>query len=142
MFIKQLSIFVENKHGRLEAIIDAMCAKGVNIRALSIADTTDFGVLRVIVDDNEKAKKALDEIGVIAKMTDVVAVYIDDRTGGLHSILKIISDGGVSVEYMYAFLGRTEGKALMVLKADDEVKAEQLLADNGIEFLSTQELNS
>ena len=140
MFIKQLSIFVENKHGRLEAIIDAMCAKGVNIRALSIADTTDFGVLRVIVDDNEKAKKALDEIGVIAKMTDVVAVYIDDRTGGLHSILKIISDGGVSVEYMYAFLGRTEGKALMVLKADDEVKAEQLLADNGIEFLSQEDI--
>ncbi|MBQ8587893.1 MAG: hypothetical protein IJ454_00720 [Clostridia bacterium] len=140
MFIKQLSIFVENKHGRLEAIIDAMCAKGVNIRALSIADTTDFGVLRVIVDDNEKAKKALDEIGVIAKMTDVVAVYIDDRTGGLHSILKIISDGGVSVEYMYAFLGRTEGKALMVLKADDEVKAEQLLADNGIVCLSQKDI--
>ncbi len=140
MFIKQLSIFVENKHGRLEAIIDAMCNKGVNIRALSIADTTDFGVLRVIVDDNVKAKSALDEIGVIAKMTDVVAVYIDDRTGGLHSILKIISDGGVSVEYMYAFLGRTEGKALMVLKADDEEKAEQLLSDNGIEFLSQKDI--
>ena len=120
MFIKQLSIFVENKHGRLEAIIDALGKNGVNISALSIADTTDFGILRLIVDDTEKAKKTLNDIGVIAKVTDVIAVYIDDRTGGLASVLKVVSDGGVSIEYMYAFLGRTEGKALMVLKGRED----------------------
>ncbi|MBO5007939.1 MAG: ACT domain-containing protein [Clostridia bacterium] len=140
MFIKQLSIFVENKHGRLEAIIDALGKNGVNISALSIADTTDFGILRLIVDDTEKAKKTLNDIGVIAKVTDVIAVYIDDRTGGLASVLKVVSDGGVSIEYMYAFLGRTEGKALMVLKADDEAKAEKILTENGIKLAAPNEI--
>lgn len=140
MFIKQLSIFVENKFGRLEAIIDAIGKKGVNIRALSMADTTDFGILRVIVDDTVKAKEALDEIGVIAKATDVIAVYIDDKTGGLASILKLITEAEISVEYMYAFLSRDEGKALMVLKADDETAAEKVLSENGIELLDPQKL--
>ena len=81
MFIKQLSIFVENKFGRLEAIVDALSTKGVNMRALSLAETTNFGILRLITDDNEKAKEILSEIGVVAKLTDVIAVYIDDKTG-------------------------------------------------------------
>ena len=140
MFIKQLSIFVENQFGRLEAIIEAIGKKGVNIRALSMADTTDFGILRVIVDDTAKAKEALDEIGVIAKATDVIAVYIDDKTGGLASILKLITNAEISVEYMYAFLSRDEGKALMVLKADDEEAAEKVLSENGVELLNPAEL--
>lgn len=140
MFIKQLSVFVENKHGRLESIIDALGKNNVNIRALSIADTTDFGVLRIIVDDNLRAKEALDEVGVISKTTDVIAVYIDDRTGGLHSILKIVSEAGISVEYMYAFLGRTEGKALMVLKADDEAGAKKILEESGVKIASPKEI--
>jgi hypothetical protein len=109
MFIKQLSVFVENKFGRLEAIIDAIGKRGINIRALSMADTTYFGILRVIVDDTAKAKEALDEIGVVAKATDVIAVYIDDKTGGLASILKLITDAEISVEYMYAFLSTHNG---------------------------------
>lgn len=140
MFIKQLSVFVENKHGRLEAIINALGEKGVNISALSIAETSEFGVLRLIVDDVDKAKACLNDIGVISKITDVIAVYIDDRTGGLASVLKIVSEGGVSIEYMYAFLGRTEGKALMVLKADDEVKVKEILTANGIKLASPDEI--
>ncbi len=140
MFIKQLSVFVENKHGRLEAIINALGEKGVNISALSIAETSEFGVLRLIVDDVDKAKACLNDIGVISKITDVIAVYIDDRTGGLASVLKIVSEGGVSIEYMYAFLGRTEGKALMVLKADDEVKVKEILIANGIKLASPDEI--
>lgn len=140
MFIKQLSVFVENKHGRLEAIINALGEKGVNISALSIAETSEFGVLRLIVDDVDKAKACLNDIGVISKITDVIAVYIDDRTGGLASVLKIVSEGGVSIEYMYAFLGRTEGKALMVLKADDEVKVKEILTVNGIKLASPDEI--
>jgi len=140
MFIKQLSVFVENKHGRLEAIINALGEKGVNISALSIAETSEFGVLRLIVDDIDKAKACLNEIGVISRITDVIAVYIDDRTGGLASVLKIMSDGGIGIEYMYAFLGRTEGKALMVLKADDEPKLEKLLTENGIKLASSDEI--
>ena len=132
MFIKQLSVFVENKFGRLEAIIDCLSKSGINLRALSLADTADYGVLRVIVDDAEKAKAALGEIGVISKLTDVVAVYLDDRSGGLASVLSILKQDQISIEYMYAFLGRKEGKALMVLKADDEEKLAKTLAKNNI----------
>ena len=132
---------MENKLGRLEAIINTLGSKGVNIRALSIAETTEFGILRVIVDDIDTAKSALDEIGVISKATDVIAVYIDDKTGGLASILKLITDAGISVEYMYAFLSRKDSaKALMVLKADDEVKAEKTLLANGVELFDPKTL--
>lgn len=140
MFIKQLSIFVENKPGRLHTIIDALGKSGVNLRALSIADTTDFGILRVITDDNDKARKSLSEIGVISKLTDVLAVYIDDKTGGLATVLDELSVEGVEIEYMYAFLGRKEGKALMVLKASDEEKAEKALAKYGIAVASPEEI--
>lgn len=140
MFIKQLSIFVENKFGRLEAIIDTLGKNGVNIRALSIADTTDFGILRVIVDDTDKAKKCLNDIGVIAKATDVIAVYIDDKAGGLAQVLSHLTQEKISVEYMYAFLSRDESKALMVLKADDEEKAEKTLRLSGIEMFDPKEI--
>lgn len=140
MFIKQLSIFVENKFGRLEAIVDALHKNDINIRALSIADTTDFGILRVIVDNTEKAKEALDNIGVIAKITDVIAVYLDDKTGGLAKVLKILTEEKISVEYMYAFLSRQADKALMVLKADDEEKTEKVLKLNGIEIFDPKEM--
>ena len=108
MFIKQLSIFVENKFGRLEAIIDALSKADINLRALSLAEAADYGVLRVIVNDAEKAKKALNDIGVIAKITDVVAVFLDDRAGGLASVLSILKNAEISIEYMYAFLCITE----------------------------------
>lgn len=140
MFIKQLSIFVENKFGRLEAIVDALHKNDINIRALSIADTTDFGILRVIVDNTDKAKEALDNIGVIAKITDVIAVYLDDKAGGLAKVLKILTEEKISVEYMYAFLSRQADKALMVLKADDESKAEKVLKLNGIEIFDQKEM--
>ena len=140
MFIKQLSIFVENKPGRLHTIIDALGKSGVNLRALSIADTTDFGILRVITDDNDKARKSLSEIGVISKLTDVLAVYIDDKTGGLATVLDELSVEGVEIEYMYAFLGRKEGKALMVLKASDEEKAQKALEKHGIAVAGPEEI--
>lgn len=140
MFIKQLSIFVENKFGRLESIIDTIGKNGINIRALSIADTTDFGILRVIVDDTEKAKKCLSDAGVIAKATDVIAVYIDDETGGLAKVLGYLTEEKISVEYMYAFLSRDTSKALMVVKADDEERAEKALRLKGVEMLDSKDL--
>ena len=140
MFIKQLSVFVENKAGRLEPIIKSLGAGGINIRALSIADTTDFGILRIIVDDDQKAREILRENGVISKVTEVIAVYIDDRSGGLAAVLDIVGAAGVNIEYMYAFLGRKEGKALMVLKADDEAAAEKALKEGGIEIADPENL--
>ena len=136
MFIKQLSIFIENKVGRLQAIMDTLSENDINIRALSIAETTEFGILRIITPDVDKAKQVLREADVISKITDVIAVYIDDRAGGLAKMLKSVTDSGVNIEYMYAFLGRREGKALMVLKADDEAKAEQALVASGMELAS------
>lgn len=140
MFIKQLSIFVENKPGRLHSIMDALGENGVDISALSIADTTDFGILRIIVSDIDKAREVLREIGVISKVTNVIAVYIDHKIGGLAAVLDHISDAGIGIEYMYAFLGRTEGKALMVLKADDEEMAAEVLSANGIKLASMEEI--
>ncbi len=140
MRIKQLSIFVENKTGRLHSIVDALSESNINMRALSIADTTDFGILRLIVDDSDKAKAALANIGVISKITDVIAVKIDDKTGGLASVLDTISDAGLAIEYMYAFLGRESGRALMVLKSDDDTKAESLLIGAGISLVDQSEL--
>ena len=136
MFIKQLSIFIENKVGRLQAIMDTLSENNINIRALSIAETTEFGILRIITPDVDKAKKVLRDVDVISKITDVIAVYIDDKAGGLAKMLKSVTDAEINVEYMYAFLGRTEGKALMVLKADDEAKAEKALLASGMELAS------
>ena len=136
MFIKQLSIFVENKTGRLQSIIDTLSKNGVNISALSIADTTDFGILRMIVDDVDKARNELREIGVISKCTDVIAVYIDDTTGGLASVLKVIAEENIGIEYMYAFLGRVHGKAVMVLKAENPEKTAEILKAHNIEIAS------
>lgn len=140
MFIKQLSIFVENKVGRLQSIIDTLGENDINLSALSIADTTDFGILRIIVDDPDRAKLVLKGMGIISKATDVVAVYIDDRSGGLASVLKVVSDAGIGIEYMYAFLGRTEGKALMVLKSDDDEMAEKVLTQHGIELACIKDI--
>ena len=140
MRIKQLSIFVENKTGRLHTIVDALREKDINLRALSIADTTDFGILRLIVSDAEKAKAALAEIGVISKVTDVIAVMIDDRTGGLASVLDTVSDTGLATEYMYAFLAKDTGRAMMVLKTDDDTAAERILTEKGIELVSQMDI--
>lgn len=140
MYIKQLSIFVENKPGRLHLIMDALGDNGINIVALSIADTTDFGILRVIVSDVDKARAVLKEMGVISKVTDVIAVYIDHKVGGLAAVLDHISDTGLGINYMYAFLGRTEGKALMVMKPDDMDAATKVLTDKGIKLAGPDEI--
>lgn len=140
MFIKQLSIFVENKQGRLEKIISELGNNNINISALSMADTTDFGILRIIADQPEKAKSVLNEIGVIAKLTDVMAVVIDDNSGGLASVLSIISQNGISIEYMYAFLGKVQGKALMVFKVSDAELTEKILTDKGIALAAASDV--
>ena len=140
MFIQQVSVFVENRPGRVQTIAKSLSDNGINIRALSLADTTDFGVLRIIVDDTDKACEVIREQGIVAKVTNVIAVYVDDRTGGLASVLASIADAGIDIKYMYVFLGRLEGKALTIMKVDDDVKAEQVLREHGIETAGIDEL--
>ena len=127
MYITQLSVFVENQFGNLSEILDVLSENGINIRALSMADTSEFGILRMIVDDTEKAALKLREIGVVVKSSEVIAEHIDDTPGGLAKLVARLKKGGVSIEYLYAFLNREDDSAQVVLRVDDTKKAEELL---------------
>ena len=127
MFVKQLTVFVENKSGRVSDILDALGKANIDISALSIADTSDYGLMRMITDEPQKAKEILDGAGVAVKITDALAVPIENRPGGLADVMKRLKDGGVSVEYLYAFVGRKDGGALVVLKTDVNEKAEKII---------------
>ncbi len=131
MLIKQISVFVENKPGRMADIMKVLAENNIDISALSIADTTDFGVLRMIVADLAQAKKVLNDAGVVVKTTDVLAVSMEDRPGGLAEILNVINDGETTIEYMYAFAGRGKAGAMVVIKANNPDEAIKLLEGAG-----------
>lgn len=127
MLVKQISVFLENKPGRLSEAAKVLADNGIDISALSLADTDEYGVLRMIVSDPDKAKKALGESGVICKVTDALVVAIDDRPGGFSEALQILTDSGIEVKYMYACVSREQGKAIMVLSVEEPVKADELI---------------
>lgn len=127
MLVKQISVFLENKPGRLSEAAEVLAKNGIDISALSLADTDEYGVLRMIVSDPDKAKKALGESGVICKVTDALVVAIDDRPGGFSESLRILTDNGIEVKYMYACVSREQGKAIMVLSVADPAKADELI---------------
>lgn len=131
MRIKQLSVFLENKQGRLAAAAEVLAKNGIDISALSLADTAEFGVLRLLVDQPEKASEVLNEAGVFVRVTTVLAVAMEDVPGGAVKILQKLSEAGISVEYMYACVGRVTGRALMVLRADQTERAEETLKAAG-----------
>lgn len=131
MIIKQLSVFLENKTGRLYAAAETLSNNGINIRALSLADTSEFGILRLIVDKPEEGKKYLSEEGITVNVTDVVAVTIPDAPGGTLSALKVLKDNDIGVEYLYACVGKSHGKAAMVMQVTDIEKADKVLNDSG-----------
>ena len=135
MFVKQLSIFVENKSGRLADIIDAIAAAGIDIRAVSIADTTDFGILRLIVDKPDEAEKALKSMRLTVRRTDEIPKEISDTPGGFASALNVLKDRDVEIEYAYAFISRDEGRACVILRVDDNDKAIKLFGENGVKIL-------
>lgn len=143
MFIKQLSVFVENKQGALSKIISLLSNSGVNMRAVSIADTQDFGILRVIVNDIDKALSVLKDNNVIVKANHVIGVELTDKPGALANVLELLTSEGVNVEYMYAFV--TPGNrdsAYLVLRARNNEKAEKILADNNIKMLSADDIEN
>jgi len=135
MRVEQISVFMENRAGRLAEITRVLGDAGVNIRALSLADTSDFGILRLIVSDNDKAKEVLKEHGFTVGKTSVVAVEVEDRPGGLNRILEILNKEDVNVEYMYAFVQHSGANALMIFRFDDIDAAVKLLRDNNIKVL-------
>ena len=133
--IKQLSVFVENKFGRLAAVTEVLAKNNIDINALSLADTSDFGILRLVVDKPEDAAVALTEHGVTVKCTEVIAAAMDDCPGGLSSILDTLTNEKINIEYMYAFMGKTEGKAWTVMRVDDSERAEKVLYEHSIKTL-------
>jgi len=137
---EQISIFIENKEGRLAEVTAILRDAKVNIRALSLADTTDFGVLRLIVNDNDKATAALKNQGFTVGKTQVLAVEVNDEPGGLNRVLDPLWEKDVNVEYMYAFANPQCKNAIMIFRFDDIEKAKQILAENEIKVVNSQEI--
>ena len=137
MIIKQISVFLENKAGRLAQITEILAESGIDIRALSIADTTNFGILRLIVNNPTLAEAKLRENGLTVSLTDVIAVEISDKPGGLATALRSLNGANIGVEYMYAFIGTPHQRAFVILRVEDNEAAIKVLTDNGIGLLNT-----
>lgn len=140
MKVEQIAIFLENKSGRLSEITGVLADNGINIRSLSLADTADFGILRLIVDQVDKAEKVLKEGGFTVGKTNVIAVEVPDKVGGLASVLKVIEAAELNVEYMYAFVNKSEENAVMIFRFDGVEKALEVLQDKGITTLSSAQI--
>ncbi len=135
MRVEQISVFLENRAGRLAEVASILSQAGINIRALTVADTSDFGVLRMIVNNTEKARRVLKENGFTIGKHDVIAVEVADQPGGLSRILELLSDAGVNVEYMYAFVRNSGDNAIMIFRFDNTDKAIEALAANDIKVI-------
>ena len=140
MRVEQIAVFLENKSGRLAEITAILADNGINIRALSVADTADFGILRLIVDKVELAKTVLKENGFTVGKTNVLAVEVADRTGGLAAVLKCIEATGLNVEYMYAFVNKTGQNAVLIFRFEEMDKAIESLRKGGFTILSGEQI--
>jgi hypothetical protein len=142
MSVKQISVFLENKKGRLAEVTMSLSREKINIRALSLADTADFGVLRIIVDSPDRAVAALKARGFVAQVTEVIAVEVEDRPGGLARILEVLDQDNVNVEYMYAYVEKTKNNAIVICRIDDRERALQVLEKHGIATLNAEALKA
>jgi hypothetical protein len=132
MGIRQISVFLENTTGRLSEVTTVLARAGINLRAISIADTADFGILRLIVDKNEEAVKALGDAGFTIRQTSVAAVEIDDVPGSLAKLMELFQKSKVNIEYLYASLEGEAGKAVVIFKLEDHEKGSKILEENGL----------
>ncbi len=140
MSVKQISVFLENKKGRLAELTDTLEREGVNMRALTLADTADFGVVRIIVDDVERCLEVLRAAGFVAQVTEVVAIEVEDKPGGLHRILQVLDAAAINVEYLYAYVEKRKAGAVVICKVDDRGKAVAALQKGGIMALGADVL--
>lgn len=137
MLVKQISVFLENKSGRLAEVTKILGSNNIDISALSIADTTDFGILRLIVNQPEIAEKILQENGFTVSGTSVIAIAVADEPGGLAVALEVLDREAIGIEYMYAFVGKTSSEALVILRVENPERAVDVLTKNGIKVLSS-----
>lgn len=140
MQVKQISVFLENRAGRLQEVCDTLSETVINIRALSLADTSDFGILRLIVNKPDNAREVLREKGFAITETEVLAAEVEDKPGGLAKILRLFAGAGINVEYMYAFVERKSENAVMIFRVEAIAKAIKTLQDAGVSLLSSEEL--
>lgn len=140
MIVEQISVFIENKEGRLSAIANVLAESKIDVSALSLADTEEYGVLRMIVSNPHKAKEVLSENGIVGKVTDVLAVTIEDKPGGFSKALDVLTQKGISVKYMYASMSHQKGKAIMILSVNDVEKAEEILKTNNLGEVKPSEI--
>jgi hypothetical protein len=140
--VTQLSVFLENKSGRLADVTRALASNKINIRALSIADTIDYGLLRLIVNDPVAARNALAEDGFTVTLTEVLAIEVTDRPGGLANIIDILSEAGLNIEYMYAFVGTSGENAIVIFRIERVDEAIAILQSKGVRILTGDELHS
>lgn len=136
----QISVFIENKEGRIRKAIDTLAKAGINIRALSVADTSKYGILRLIVSDNEKATKALEKDGFIVKENEVIVVTVPDEPNGLNSTLAVLDDADINIEYIYAFVGNDPGEAIVAIKVEDTQKAIEVFEKNNTKILKKEDI--
>ncbi len=142
MNVQQVAVFLEHKPGRLAEISHCLAESNINIRALSLADTTDFGILRLVADDTDKARKVLKEHGFTVGVTEVIAVGAEDRPGGMDKILQVVSKAGLNVEYMYAFTKKSGESGILLFKFDEPAQALTAFKEAGIKILSGEEVHS
>ena len=141
MAIKQLTVFVQNKKGTVVSVTDILSKNNINLRALSIAETQDFGILRLIVNDEKAAEAVLAENGYLIKVIDVVGLKIGDEPGKLAAALDVLDKADINVEYLYAFMARTEKHAYVVLRVEDNAVAEKVLTDAGFKMITEADIN-
>ncbi len=141
MAIQQISVFVENKQGKLVETVKTLADNDINIRAMSIADTKDFGILRMITSDNAKTREVLSKDTVV-NSTDVIAVKMADRPGALYKVIAILSKEGINIEYMYAFTASDALGAYVVFRVDDVQQAQELIDKNGLKSLSDEDVQN
>ncbi len=140
MLIKQLSVFIENKRGTLASLTDTLMRNKLDIRAIAVFDTNEFGIVRLVVDDPDRALEVLKEDGFIAKVSKVIAVEPEDKPGSLNGIFQILNDNGISIDYIYSFVMRKKEMPFIVFKVDDHEKAVEVLTTNGINVVNKEEI--
>lgn len=142
MLIKQISIFIPNKKGSLAQLTDILIAHNIDIRAIAVFDTAEFGILRVVVDDPDRAVEILNQEGVVAKVSKVIAVEPEDKPGSLNQIFSILRDEDINVDYIYSFIMRKKEMPYIVMKVDQQEKAVDVLTGHGINVINKEEIYS
>ncbi len=140
MLVKQMSVFVENTTGKLAELTGILAENDIDIKACTIADTVDFGILRCIVEDPDKATEILKEKGFTASITEVIAVSLEDKPGGFYKVLKLLADAEIGVDYVYSTINSDEGEAVVMMKVKDHHKAIEVLTENGVKLFCMPDL--